>query len=190
VDRIARRAGTNKRMLYYYFGDKEALYLAVLEAAYARIRTEEQKLRLLELPPQEGVRQLCVFTWNYLYAHPEFISLLNTENLHRARYLKRSEGVRALHSPLVKTLSELLRRGRREGVFRDGIDPVQLYVSIASLCYFYLSNAHTLSTIFGRDLLSPSARSRRLKHVVDLVLRSLAAPAPRLAAARRAHYAD
>jgi AcrR family transcriptional regulator len=190
VDRIAQRAGTNKRMLYYYFGDKEALYLAVLEAAYEQIRSDEQRLRLLELAPREGVRQLCVFTWGYLYAHPEFISLLNTENLHRARNLKRSDKVRALHSPLVKTLSELLRRGRRDGVFRDGIDAVQLYVSIASLCYFYLSNAHTLSTIFGRDLMSAPARSRRLKHVVDLVLHSLAPAAPPLARGRPANYAD
>ena len=179
VDRIAQRAGSNKRMLYYYFGDKASLYVAVLEAAYARIRSDEQKLRLLDLPPEEGVRQLCVFTWDYLVAHPEFISLLNTENLHRAKHLKRSANIRALHSPLVATLSELLRRGCRDGVFRDGIDAVQLYISIAALGYFYLSNAHTLSTIFDRDLLSPRARSQRVRHVVDLVLRSLAAaPAP------------
>ena len=97
--------------------------------------------------------------------------------------------MRALHSPLVATLSELLERGRRAGVFRPGVDPVQLYISIAALGYFYLGNAHTLSVIFGRDLLAPRARSKRLAHATDLVLRSLAA-ARGVARARRAHYAD
>ena len=190
VDRIASRAATNKRMLYYYFGDKEGLWLAVLEAAYEHIRGEEQRLRLLDLSPVAGVRALCRFTWRYFVAHPEFLSLLNTENLHRARYLARSTRVRALHSPLVATLSELLERGCRAGVFRPGVDPVQLYISIAALGYFYLGNAHTLSVIFGRDLLAPRARSRRLAHATDLVLRSLAPASPGVARTSRAHYAD
>jgi AcrR family transcriptional regulator len=189
VDRIAERAGTNKRMLYYYFGDKEALYLAVLEGAYERIRTAEQALDLAHLPPERGVRELIAFTWRYFLAHPEFISLLNTENLHRARYLKRSRKVRALHSPLVATLSELLERGRGERVFRARIDAVQLYVSIAALCYFYLSNSHTLSTIFGRDLLAADAKAARLAHVTELVVDYLRAPPKPAAAgpARRVH---
>ena len=170
VDRIATRAGSNKRMLYYYFGDKEALYLAVLEAAYERIRSEEQKLKLTDRSPEDGVRELCAFTWRYFVAHPEFMSLLNTENLNRAKYLKRSRKVRAMHSPLVTALSEVLERGARDGVFRSGVDAVQLYISIAALGYFYLGNRHTLSTIFGRDLLSPRARSERLAHIGDLVV--------------------
>jgi AcrR family transcriptional regulator len=186
VDRIAERAATNKRMLYYYFGDKEALYLAVLEGAYERIRSAEQELDLGHLPPERGVRELIAFTWRYLIANPEFISLLNTENLHRARHLKRSRKVRALHSPLVATLSELLERGRCARVFRAGIDPVQLYVSIAALCYFYLSNSHTLSTIFGRDLLAGDARAARLAHVTELVVDYLRArPPPGVRTARR-----
>jgi AcrR family transcriptional regulator len=173
VDRIAAQARTNKRMLYYYFGSKEALYLAVLEAAYERIRTAERALDLEHLPPGRAMRELVAFTWRYFIAHPEFLSLLNTENLHRARHLRRSTKVRALHSPLVGTLDDLLARGAREGVFRPGIDPVQLYVSIAALGYFYLSNAHTLSTIFGRDLLAPAAKARRLAHVTGLILDAL-----------------
>jgi AcrR family transcriptional regulator len=173
VDRIAARAKTNKRMLYYYFGAKVDLFLAVLEKVYEHIRGEEQKLRLLDLPPAEGVTQLIVFTWNYYLAHPEFITLLNSENLHRAQHLKRSRKIRAMHSPLVATLSELLDRGARAGVFRRGIDPVQLYVSIAALGYFYLSNNYTLSTIFGRDLMAPKAKSARLAHVKALVLGAL-----------------
>jgi AcrR family transcriptional regulator len=170
VDRIAARAKTNKRMLYYYFGGKEDLFLAVLERAYEHIRGEEQQLHLTNLPPVAGVKELVVFTWNYLVAHPEFMTLLNSENLHRAQHLKRSRKIRAMHSPLIATLSEVLERGAREGVFRRGVDPVQLYVSIAALGYFYLSNNHTLSTIFGRDLLAPRAKASRLAHVKALVL--------------------
>lgn len=174
VDRIAERAKTNKRMLYYYFGGKEDLFLAVLERAYEHIRGEELELRLTDLAPAEGVKALVVFTWNYYLAHPEFMTLLNSENLHRAQHLKRSRKIRAMHSPLVATLSELLARGAREGVFRRNVDPVQLYVSIAALGYFYLSNNHTLSTIFGRDLLAPKAKAERLAHINDLVLGYLA----------------
>jgi AcrR family transcriptional regulator len=170
VDRIAARAKTNKRMLYYYFGGKEDLFLAVLERAYEHIRGEEQQLHLTNLPPVAGVTELVVFTWNYFVAHPEFMTLLNSENLHRAQHLKKSRKIRAMHSPLIATLSEVLARGAREGVFRRGVDPVQLYVSIAALGYFYLSNNHTLSTIFGRDLLAARARAARLAHIKALVL--------------------
>ena len=170
VDRIAARAKTNKRMLYYYFGSKEDLFLAVLERAYEHIRGEEQQLHLTNLPPVAGVTELVVFTWNYFVAHPEFMTLLNSENLHRAQHLKKSRKIRAMHSPLIATLSEVLERGAREGVFRRGVDPVQLYVSIAALGYFYLSNNHTLSTIFGRDLLAPRAKAVRLAHIKALVL--------------------
>lgn len=173
VDRIAERARANKRMLYYYFGAKDALYLAALEAAYERIRGEEQRLDLVHLPAEQGVRELVAFTWRYFLAHPEFMSLLNTENLYRARHLKRSKKIRALHSPLVAMLGELVARGHRDGVFRAGIDPVQLYVSIAGLAYFYLSNSHTLSTIFGRDLRAPPALAERLDHITELVVASL-----------------
>ncbi len=173
VDRIAARAKTNKRMLYYYFGGKEALFLAVLERVYEHIRSEEQQLRLTDLRPDEGLRELIAFTWNYYLAHPEFMTLLNSENLHHAAHLKRSRKIRAMHSPLVATLSEILARGVREGVFRRDVDPVQLYVSIAALGYFYLSNNHTLSTIFGRDLMSATARADRLAHIEALVLGAL-----------------
>ncbi len=169
VDRIALRARANKRMLYYYFGGKDALFLTVLERAYERIRAEEQALHLEGLPPVDAMRRLIEFTWSYFLRHPEFITLLNTENLHRAAHLKRSQKILALHSPLVAMLSDVLARGVRERVFRRGVDPVQLYVSIAALGYFYLSNNATLSTIFGRDLRAPAALAQRLAHTVDLV---------------------
>jgi AcrR family transcriptional regulator len=174
VDRIAERAGLNKRLIYYYFEDKEQLFQAVLEQAYRDIREQERGLRLTELEPAMAVRRLIEFTWDYYLQHPEFITLLNSANLHRARHLSESKRARELNSPVIETLAAVLERGRREGSFRGGVDPVQLYVSIAGLSYFYLSNSHTLSAIFGRDLLSARARSERLSHMADVILGYLA----------------
>src|SRR6478609_4565979 len=170
MDRIAERAGLNKRLIYYYFEDKEKLFQAVLEQAYRDIREEEITLHLLELEPAAAVRRLIEFTWDYYLAHPEFMTLLNSANLHKARHLAGSERARELTSPLVETLAAVLERGRREGKFRGGVDPVQLYVSIAGLSYFYLSNSHTLSAIFGRDLMAAKARNERLSHMSDVIL--------------------
>ncbi len=170
VDRIAVKADINKRMLYHYFGAKEALFLAVLEATYARIRTAETTLSLLDVAPEESVRRLVEFTWRYYLEHPEFITLLNNENLYRARHLKRSRRLKAMNSPLIDTLAQVLARGRRAGVFRQGVDALQLYVSIAALAYFFLSNNHTLSAIFGRDLSTAAARRARLAHMTAVVL--------------------
>jgi AcrR family transcriptional regulator len=185
VDRIATRARTNKRMLYYYFGNKETLFLAVLEATYARIRAAEKELSLLDAAPMEGVRRLIEFTWNYYLAHPEFLTLLNSENLHRARHLKRSREVQAMNSPLIETLAEVLARGRRRGEFRSGVDALQLYISIAALSYFYLGNNHTLSAVFGRDLASADARRERLAHMTEVILGYLRPTRPASIDARR-----
>ena len=170
MDRIAERADVNKRLIYYYFESKESLFLAVLERAYESIRGEERQLSLSQVDPIEAIRRLIAFTWNYYIEHPEFLSLLGTENLHRARHLRRSTKVRSMHSPLVHTLAEVLERGHKAGLFRAGVDPVQLYISIAGLSYFYLGNCHTLSTIFDRDLMGAKARLERLSHMNDLVL--------------------
>ena len=170
MDRIAERAGLNKRLIYYYFEDKEKLFEAVLEQAYLHIREAERELNLLNLKPADAVRRLVEFTWNYYLDHPEFLTLLNSANLHKARHLQGSERVREMNSPLIAMLGEILERGRKEGSFRGGIDPVQLYVSIAALSYFYLSNSFTLSSIFGRDLLAAKARSERLSHMCDVIL--------------------
>ena len=173
VDRIAERAGANKRMLYYYYGSKEELFLAALEESYAHIRNAERDLDLEHRDPREALKRLVEFTWRYYLEHPEFMTLLNSENLHKGRHVQRSERVLELHSPLVETLRAILRRGARQGLFRPGVDPVQLYISIAALCFFYLSNSATLSVIFGRDLLSKEARDERLAHMVALVLAAL-----------------
>ena len=169
VDRIAAAADTNKRMLYYYFGNKEGLFLAVLESTYAHIRSAEMKLKLDTVEPVEGIRRLVAFTWRYYLENPQFLTLLNSENLHQARHLKTSKRIAAMHSPFVATIADLLARGEHRGVIRPGIDPVQLYISIAALSYFYLSNQHTLSTIFVRDPMSPRAKAARLKHMTELV---------------------
>ena len=170
VDRIAERAGLNKRLIYYYFEDKEKLFQAVLEAAHRDIRDEERKLRLLDVPPADAIRRLVEFTWSYHLAHPEFITLLNSANLHRARHIEGSQRAREMNSPLIQLLGEILERGRKDGTLRGGVDPLQLYVSIAGLAYFYLSNNHTLSAIFGRDLMAPKACSERLQHMTDVVM--------------------
>ena len=170
VDRIAARAGANKRMLYYYYGNKEALFLAVLEDSYARIRSAERALHLADLDPQEAMRRLVAFTWKYYLAHPEFLTLLNSENLHRGRHIRRSRNIIDMHSPFVAMIKQVLERGVRAGEFRRGVDPVQLYISIAGLGYFYLSNRHTLSTIFERDLMLPRHKAERLRHMEELVL--------------------
>jgi AcrR family transcriptional regulator len=170
VDRIAKRSGVNKRLIYHYIGNKEALFLAVLEQAYANIRAAEQALHLDELSPIDAIRRLIEFTWDYYLEHPEFLTLLNSENLHRAKHLKQSTMVREMTSPLIALLDNVLKRGRREGVFRTNVDPVQLYISIAGLAYFYLSNNYTLSTIFSSDFRAPKARADRVAHMSDLVV--------------------
>lgn len=173
IDRIARRAGANKRMLYYYFGDKDGLFLAALEAQYARIREAERALQLEHLAPRAALERLVRFTWEYCLEHPAFITLLNSENLHKGRHLGRSRRVRAMHSPLVDLLREVLRRGERAKLFRRGIDPVQLYISIAGEGYFYLSNRYTLSRIFGRDLMTKRALAARARHMSETILNAV-----------------
>lgn len=170
VDAIAERAGANKRMLYHYFGSKDELYLAVLENAYGEIRLHESELDLQNLSPSDAARELVSYTFRYFIDHPEFISLLNDENLYGAEHIKRSKKVKDMHSPLVDRLRELLARGQQSGEFRDDVDPIQLYVTIASLGYFYLSNVATLSTIFDRDLTTGAALDERLNHAVEVVL--------------------
>jgi AcrR family transcriptional regulator len=173
VDRIAAKAGANKRMLYYHVGNKEDLYLAVLEGAYEKIRSEERGLDLEQLDPPEAIKRLIDFTWTYFLRNPEFLALLNSENLARAKHLKRSTKVKSMHSPFVEMIRTVVNRGVESGDFPVAVDPVQLYISIAALSFFYLSNSATLGVIFGRDLLAREARDERLDHMVALVLAAL-----------------
>ena len=178
VDRIAARAGANKRMLYYYFRDKDNLFLAALEGRYAHIRAAERGLDLEQVDPRLALRRLVEFTWNYFLEHPEFMTLLNSENLHKGRHVRHSRSVPEMHMPLVETLRGVLRRGERAGVFRKGIDPVQLYISIAAEGYFYLSNRYTLSQIFGRDLMTRAALAERSRHNAEMILHAVGSSTP------------
>lgn len=176
VERISHRAGTVDRMLYYYFGSKDGLFRAVLEDSYEQLGAAEQKLELSGVDAVEGMRQLVAFTWSYYVANPEFIRLLNSENLYRGEHVKKSRRVKALSSPLLSVLTELLQRGAREGRFRPGIDPIEIYVTIAALAYFYLSNRYTLTRFLGVDLMARARRVRWLEHITDVVLGHIELP--------------
>lgn len=173
VDAIAARAKANKRMIYHYFGSKEGLYVAVLDDAYGDIRAAEQQLRLEDLPPEEAISRLVVFTWAYFIKNPEFLTLVNTENLHRARHLKKSKVIRELHTPLIEMVRSILERGVAAGVFRPGLDPVQVNLTIAAVGYHYLNNRFTGSIIYDRDLSSREALDERLAFNIDTILRLL-----------------
>ncbi|MEM8552407.1 MAG: TetR/AcrR family transcriptional regulator [Pseudomonadota bacterium] len=170
VNEVASRANINKRMIYHYFGNKEGLYLAVLEEIYDGIRSAERDLELSHLAPEAAVRRLVLFTFDYFVEHPEFLSLLNTENMLKARHLQQSATVRSMHSPFVNMLERILERGTKDGTFRNNVDPVQLYISVAALGFFYLSNRYTLSTIFARDLSADSALAERREHCAEVIL--------------------
>lgn len=176
VDAIAERAGANKRLLYHYFGNKEDLYRAVLLDAYTEIRAAEQKLNLEALPPDQAMERLVRFTFRHFLANPWFTRLLTTENLQNAAVLRSLPDIPALHSPLVGQIAQILAQGRAAGLFREGIDPIQLYISIAALGYFYVSNMKTLSVIFERDLSASAMIADREIQAVQMVLRYLWQP--------------
>ena len=170
VDQIAKMAGINKRMLYHYFGNKDELFCAVLEANYAHKRDSEKALELEQEEPVEAIRKLIALTWDYYLQYPEFLTLLNSANLHQAKHLKKSTEIRKMHTPFVSMIKGVLDNGVSQKIFKKNVDPAQLYISIAGLSYFYLSNQYTLSAIFGRNLLAPAARKERLAHMTDVVL--------------------
>ena len=168
---IAERCGVDKKLIYYYFASKDELFLAVLEQTYADIRAAERELHLEAMTPLQAIESMVVFTWRHYLAHPEFLALLNSENMQGAVHLKRSPRIRQMNSPLIDDLAKVLKRGEKSGELRGGIDAMQLYISIAGLAYFYLSNKHTLGTIFGRDLMAKVALDERLAHMTAVVVR-------------------
>ncbi|GAB2734028.1 TetR/AcrR family transcriptional regulator [Amycolatopsis magusensis] len=170
VDEIAARTSTTKRMIYYYFGGKEQLYVAVLEQAYSAIRTLEQQLDVEHLEPEDAIRQLAELTFDHHEAHPDFIRLVSIENIHRAEHIARSEVLSGLANPALDVLTRILDRGRAAGRFRADADALDIHMVISSFCVFRLANRHTFNAIFGRDLLDPQRRAHQRHMLGDLVL--------------------
>ena len=171
VDAIASRTRTSKRMIYYYFGGKEGLYLAVLEEAYSSIRRTEATLDLERLPPEEALSTLVAFTFDYYTRHPEFVRLVMNENIMDGVHMARSKTIGKLNVTVIDALRRLVARGQRAGVFRRDIDPIELHMSISALGIFNVANRATFSTIFKRDMASPKALAARRAEVVYIVLR-------------------
>lgn len=173
VDTICKRARANPRMIYHYFGDKDGLYVTVLEHVLGELRREELKLEVDHVQPMTGMLQLFNFVHAHFGAHPELIPLLSGENLLRARFLRRSSKAPIVASPLIELIAKLLERGVKEGVFRPGVDPLQLYVMMVALSYFHRSNAHTLSVLFRTDLLDPSWQLEQKRNADQMLSRFL-----------------
>ncbi len=171
VDEIARRSQANKRMIYHYFGNKEELFRTVIEAAYVEIRAAEQKLELDHMDPRDALEKLVRFTWAYYLENPEFITLVNSENLHHAKHLKGSETIKLVSRRFVAMVQKILDRGAESGLFRAGIDPVQLNITIAAIGYYYLTNRYTGSILFERDLMATDALNERLAFNIETILR-------------------
>jgi len=171
VDDIAARTSTSKRMIYYYFGDKEGLFAAVLEQAYSRIRHIEASLELDQIEPESALRALVGFTFDYQNANESFIRLVMVENIHKGVHLARSRIIEELNLPAITTLRDIYRRGRATGAFRDGIDEVDLHMSISALCFFNVANRATFSRIFKREMATPDALARRREIVIDTIMR-------------------
>jgi AcrR family transcriptional regulator len=171
IDAIADATRTSKRMIYYYFGSKEGLYVAVLEEAYRRIRHIESELHLEDLPPEDALRRLVGFTHDYQLANPDFIRLVMNENMHRGEFLAQSKAIQKLNVTVIDTIAGVLARGAAAGVFRKDIDPVDLHMSISALCFFNVANRHTFALIFKRDLNAPRAVGSRRDSIIEMVVR-------------------
>ncbi|MFT4171175.1 MAG: TetR/AcrR family transcriptional regulator [Rhodocyclaceae bacterium] len=171
IDEIAELTRASKRMIYYYFGSKENLYVAVLEEAYRRIRSIEGGLHLEDLPPEEALGKLVSFTFDYQLANPDFIRLVMTENINNGQFLAQSKMIQQLNVPAITAVHDVYERGVAAGAFRPNIDPVDLHLLISSLCFFNVSNRHTFSIIFKRDISSPKELEKRRASIVEMVAR-------------------
>ncbi|MBP7066241.1 MAG: TetR family transcriptional regulator [Ferrovibrio sp.] len=176
VDDIVAETHLSKNMLYHYFGSKEELFVAVLDTIYERFRGRHGEIAIADLAPVEALRQLVAETAKALSQTPEIIPILNTENLYKAAHIKSSKKIRTIYDPLFVDLNRVLEKGQKEGVFRNDIDPLQLYISLSSLVYHYLSNGHTLSVVLRQNLLSKQNFAARIRHVEEMVLRFCVRP--------------
>jgi AcrR family transcriptional regulator len=170
IDEIAAKTNTSKRMIYYYFGDKEGLYGHVLEEAYRQVRTGEQELELDHLAPVEALKLLAEFTFDHHSRHPDFIRIVMIENIHHGAYLEQSELIRLLNAGAIQKLEAICRRGREAGLFRDDVTPLELHWHISAMSFFNVSNRATFSRIFGTDLFGAEGQEALKKHMVEMVI--------------------
>jgi AcrR family transcriptional regulator len=175
VDEIAARMRTTKRMIYYYFGSKEQLFVAVLERAYSEIREAEQSVDVEGLDPPAAIRRIAELTFDHHESHPDFIRLVSIENIHHAEHMAKSEAIARLGSPATDVIGRILERGRADGAFRTDIDAVDLHMMISAFCVFRIANRHTFGTLFGRDLTDAALRDRYRTMVGDMVVDYLTA---------------
>jgi AcrR family transcriptional regulator len=177
IDAIALESGLNKGMIYYYFGSKEDLYVAALEESYRRFREIEGGLQIDEsLPPAQALRMLVGASFDFHAAHPEYIRMVMSENINQGEYIRKIPALRAINRSAITVLERLCQRGIAEGVFRADLDPVDLHMSISALSFYNVSNRHTFSFIFDRDLAAPEVHAARRASVVDTILRYVSAP--------------
>ncbi len=173
IDRISTEANSNDRMIYYYFGNKDKLFLAVLEATYIEFYEAEKALNLDTSDPIAALKQVISFTFDYYLQHPEFVAILNDENLHRAKRSQQSENIRNISGNIQGNLVPILQVGKQQGLFRESTTASHLYLTISALTYFYCSNQHTLTVFVGEDFQAPEFQTQWLEHICDVVLRSV-----------------
>lgn len=173
IDEIANRTNTSKRMIYYHFASKEGLYRAVLEDEYDRISETETALPIDRMSAEDALRANVRLTFDYHHDHPEFVRLVMNENIHYGAFIKSVSGIMRRRQSVERVLGEIIAKGRAEGVFRDGLDPIDLHMTISALCFYNVSNRYTFSEIFGRDLTSAQATDRRREQVADIVVASV-----------------
>jgi len=175
IDEIAAATRTSKRMIYYYFGNKEGLYLRVLEEAYRRMRAIESAQRLEDFEPVDALRRLVVFTFDHHQGNQDYIRLVMVENMERGAYLRQSETISQLNMPAIDAVSRIYARGLAAGLFRPGLDPIDIHASISALTFFNVSNQHTFGLIYRRDTQARAALRARRDNVVEMVLRFMLA---------------
>ncbi|UZF93716.1 TetR/AcrR family transcriptional regulator [Bosea sp. NBC_00550] len=173
VDEIAAKTATSKRMIYYYFGDKEGLYRAVLEEMYERIRRFERSLDLANLGPEEAIALLTGFTFDYHAENPDFVRMVMIENIHHARHLATSDRISTLNLSAIDMIREAYKRGVSDGTFRAGIEAIDIHLTISALAFYNVSNRASIQQVFGHDMGAPEALARRRAAAIDTVLRTL-----------------
>ncbi|WP_177182204.1 TetR/AcrR family transcriptional regulator [Pseudomonas sp. NFR16] len=173
IEKISAEAESNDRMIYYYFGSKEKLFVKVLEHTYEQFNRTESTLQLDPSTPVATLRQLVAFVWDYYVTHPEFVAILSIENLHKGKHARQSSELRRLSGEAVGVLRPIIEAGQQQGLFREDVDIKHVYLMIASLCYFYNSNLHTLTSFLGQDMASQGERQGWLAFIQDLVVRGV-----------------